>query len=61
VTTTFIFHLIPHAHWDREWYLPRAAFHARLIPMLDELIDRLQTDASFRTFLLDGQTVIVED
>ena len=61
MTTTFIFHLIPHTHWDREWYLPRAAFHARLIPMLDELIDRLQTDASFRTFLLDGQTVIVED
>ena len=61
MTTTFIFHLIPHTHWDREWYLPRAAFHARLIPMLDELIDRLQSDASFRTFLLDGQTVIVED
>jgi len=60
-TTTYIFHLIPHTHWDREWYLPRAAFHARLIPMLDELIERLQGDTSFRTFLLDGQTVIVED
>ncbi|PYO73166.1 MAG: hypothetical protein DMD64_08270 [Gemmatimonadetes bacterium] len=60
-TTTYIFHLIPHTHWDREWYLPRAAFHARLIPMLDELIERLQGDTSFRTFLLDGQTVIGED
>ena len=60
-TSTFIFHLIPHTHWDREWYLPRAAFHARLIPMLDELVDRLQADPSLRTFLLDGQTVIVED
>ena len=61
MTTAFIFHLIPHTHWDREWFLPRASFHARLIPMFDELIDRLQTDATFRTFLLDGQTVIVED
>ena len=28
--TGLIFHLIPHTHWDREWYLPRAAFQARL-------------------------------
>jgi len=61
VTNAFIFHLIPHTHWDREWFLPRAAFHARLIPMFDELIDRLQADAALRTFLLDGQTVLVED
>lgn len=59
--TTYIFHLIPHTHWDREWYLPRAAFHARLIPVLDDLIVRLQTDGALRSFLLDGQTVLVED
>jgi len=61
VTTAFIFHLIPHTHWDREWFLPRAAFHARLILMFDELIDRMQADPAFRTFLLDGQTILVED
>lgn len=56
-----IFHLIAHTHWDREWYLPHAAFQARLIAMFDELIERLQADVAFRTFLLDGQTVLVED
>jgi len=61
VTTAFIFHLIPHTHWDREWFLPRAAFHARLILMFDELIERMHADPAFRTFLLDGQTVLVED
>ena len=61
MTTAFIFHLIPHTHWDREWFLPRAAFHARLILMFDELIDRLHGDPALRTFLLDGQTVLVED
>ena len=61
MTTAFIFHLIPHTHWDREWFLPRAAFHARLILMFDELIERMQADPAFRTFLLDGQTVLVED
>jgi alpha-mannosidase len=59
--TGLIFHLIPHMHWDREWYLPRAAFQARLVTVLDDLIERLQTNPAYRTFLLDGQTVIVED
>ena len=57
----YIFHLIPHTHWDREWFVPRATFHARLIPLIDELIERLPADAAFRSFLLDGQTVLIED
>jgi alpha-mannosidase len=59
--TAFIFHLIAHTHWDREWFLPRAAFHARLIAMFDDLLERMGADPGFRTFLLDGQTVLVED
>ncbi|MEO7476964.1 MAG: hypothetical protein ABIY46_16695, partial [Gemmatimonadales bacterium] len=54
-------HLIPHTHWDREWYLPRAAFVARLVPALDDLLARLDTTPDFRSFFLDGQTVLVED
>ena len=57
----FIFHLIPHTHWDREWYLPAPAFQARLVPVVDDLIERLQRDPAYRSFLLDGQTVLVED
>src|SRR5216117_1937788 len=59
--TGLIFHLIPHTHWDREWYLPAAAFQARLVAVVDELLERLQGDAGLRTFLLDGQTVLLED
>ena len=55
------YHLIPHTHWDREWYLTRATFVSRLIPALDDLIARLETDAAFRSFVLDGQTVLLED
>jgi len=58
---TLTFHLIFHTHWDREWHLPRAAFHARLIDMLDDLLDRLERDAGLQSFLLDGQTVLLED
>ena len=56
-----VFHLIPHTHWDREWYLPRAAFHARLVATMDDLLERLQADPAYRSFLLDGQTVLLED
>src|SRR5881296_1602182 len=56
-----IFHLIPHTHWDREWYLPRAAFQARLVAMTDALIERLQANSGYRSFLLNGQTVLIED
>ncbi len=55
------FHLIPHTHWDREWYLTRGGFLARLVPMLDDLIERFDRDPGLRTFLLDGQTVLLED
>lgn len=56
-----IFHLVFHTHWDREWYLPRAALTARLVPVLNQLIESLEEDDGFRAFLLDGQTVLLED
>jgi mannosylglycerate hydrolase len=55
------FHLIPHTHWDREWYLPRGQFGARLILVIDDLIDRLEGEPTIPGFLLDGQTVLLED
>ena len=54
------FHLIPHTHWDREWYLTRAAFQARLVPVLDAVIEQLERDSEAR-FVLDGQTILLED
>ena len=55
------FHLIAHTHWDREWYLPRSVFVSRLVPAVDDLIARLEAEPCIRSFLLDGQTVLVED
>jgi alpha-mannosidase len=56
----YTFHLIPHTHWDREWYLPQSIFLARLVPALDDLLVRLSSESG-STFLLDGQTVLLED
>ncbi|HSL57529.1 MAG TPA: hypothetical protein VK866_06790 [Acidimicrobiales bacterium] len=54
-------HVVPHTHWDREWYAPFPTFRARLVDLLDELLPRLDADPSLAHFLLDGQMAVVDD
>src|SRR5262245_5409367 len=56
-----VVHLIPHTHWDREWYLPLGGFRARLVAMVDQLIELLELEPELPGFLLDGQTALLED
>ena len=53
--------VVSHTHWDREWYQPFEIFRARLVAMVGALLDILDGDAQFRHFMLDGQTVCVDD
>ena len=53
--------VVPHTHWDREWYQPFQEFRARLVPVVDALLDTLDADPTFRHFHLDGQTIVLED
>jgi mannosylglycerate hydrolase len=54
-------HIVPHTHWDREWYLPYQAFRLKLVDLLDDLIPALEADPGYAHFLLDGQMAVVED
>jgi mannosylglycerate hydrolase len=54
-------HLISHTHWDREWYLPYQQFRLKLVRLVDNLLDILDQDSSYRHFMLDGQTIVLED
>jgi alpha-mannosidase len=54
-------HIISHTHWDREWYLPYEKHHVRLVKLVDTLLDKMDQDANYRSFFLDGQTIILED
>jgi mannosylglycerate hydrolase len=51
---------VSHFHWDREWYRTFQAFRARLVDATDALLDLCAGDPEYR-FLLDGQTIAVED
>ena len=53
--------IVPHSHWDREWYEPYQTFRMNLVDMLDTLLDLLETDPSYAKFLLDGQMAVVDD
>ena len=54
-------HVIPHTHWDREWYKPFQYFRIKLVYVIDKLLQILEEDEEFSSFLLDGQTIVLED
>ena len=53
--------VVPHTHWDREWYERFEAFRARLVPMVGSLLDLLEREPRFSSFTFDGQTIPLED
>ncbi|MDP1794465.1 MAG: glycoside hydrolase family 38 C-terminal domain-containing protein [Acidimicrobiales bacterium] len=53
--------VVPHTHWDREWYSPFQKFRMRLVEMLDRFLPQLDADPSFNHFMLDGQMAAVDD
>jgi alpha-mannosidase len=52
--------LVSHTHWDREWYRTYEAFRARLVDTVDRVLDLLDADPGWE-FLLDGQSIVIED
>ncbi len=53
--------IVPETHWDREWYLPFQEYRAKLVLMMDKLLDILNNDPTYTNFTLDGQTIPLED
>src|SRR3954468_21990572 len=52
--------LVSHTHWDREWYRTFQSFRARLVDAIDRVLELVAADDGYR-FLLDGQTIAIED
>ncbi len=53
--------VVPHTHWDREWYESFEIFRLKLVDTLDELVQLLESDPSYGWFLMDGQMAAVDD
>ena len=57
----FDYLVVPHTHWDREWYVPFEVFRLRLGTVVDAVLDVLERDETFTSFTLDGQAIVLED
>ena len=53
--------IVSHTHHDREWYLPFQGFRHILVKNIDLLLDILENDPRFHSFLLDAQSITIED
>ncbi len=53
-------HVVPHTHWDREWYRPFQSFRMQLVELVDQVLEMLAADPRF-SFTLDGQLATVDD
>ncbi|MFA0412630.1 glycoside hydrolase family 38 C-terminal domain-containing protein [Vibrio renipiscarius] len=54
-------HVIPHTHWDREWYFTQQDSDVLATYNFTKVIETLEKQASYSCYHLDGQSSIVED
>lgn len=53
--------IVPHTHWDREWYEPAQTYRLKLVDLVDSLLDELEQQPAYAHFMLDGQMAVVDD
>lgn len=49
--------VVSHSHWDREWYKTAEAFRVHLVALIDDFLEGRGTSP----YLLDGQTIVLND
>ena len=54
-------YIVSHTHWDREWYRSFQLFRLKLVHLVDGLLNLLDKDPHFKYFMLDGQTIVLDD
>ncbi|OAT71644.1 glycoside hydrolase family 38 C-terminal domain-containing protein [Parageobacillus thermoglucosidasius] len=54
-------YVVPHSHWDREWYFSIEDSNILLSENLDHLLNVLERDESYTAYVFDGQSSIVEE
>jgi len=53
--------IVPHTHWDREWYRSYQDFRLNLVDLIDTLLPLLESDDGYPYFMLDGQMAVIDD
>lgn len=54
-------HVVSNTHWDREWLYDFQETRMMLVEMIDKLLDVLDSEPGYASFLMDSQAVPLED
>jgi mannosylglycerate hydrolase len=54
-------HLVVNTHWDREWRWSFRETQRRLCDAMDLLLDTMEAQPEFRSFLMDSQAAMADD
>ncbi len=54
-------HIVPHSHWDREWYFNTSRSKVYLMKDLKDILDTLEKNQDFKYFMLDAQGSLLDD
>ncbi|MGV2990549.1 glycoside hydrolase family 38 C-terminal domain-containing protein [Vibrio sp. E150_011] len=54
-------HVVPHTHWDREWYFTQQDSDVLATYNFTKVIETLENQPEYSCYHLDGQSSIVED
>lgn len=54
-------HVVPHSHWDREWYFTTSRSKVYLMKDLKDVLDTLEANNEFKYFMVDAQGSLLDD
>ncbi|WP_330982288.1 MULTISPECIES: alpha-mannosidase [Enterobacterales] len=54
-------YVVPHCHWDAEWYFTCEDSHILLIENIDYLLDLLESRDDFPSYTFDGLSIVLDE
>lgn len=54
-------HVVPHSHWDREWYFTTSRSKVYLMKDLKDVLDTLESNEDFKYYMVDAQGSLLDD
>jgi alpha-mannosidase len=54
-------YVVPHSHWDREWYFTIEDSNVLLAENLDHLLEVLERDEDYTGYVFDAQASVIEE
>ena len=54
-------YVVPHSHWDREWYFTIEDSNLLLVENMDRLMDVMEKDQNYTGYVFDAQSSILDE